>query len=430
MVVLFRRQPSASDIPPEGLTVAEVVKHRYVDCDFQPIVRLDRRDARAAYEVLGYEALARGPEGTPWQHPEVMFAAAEEAGLTWELDLTAHAAAFTAVAEAELPAGTSLFINADPTSLGKAVPEDLGRALVAARPKVQVFMELSERALCTDAGATLANVTKARTSGWGLSLDKVGVTLDSLAMLPFVRPDVVKIDVSLVHQETHRHAARVVDAVTAYSQRTGASIMALGIETEGHLRTAKALGATLGQGFLFGRPGALPRYPKTPSTPIPRLAAEAGPGPHDTPFGLATAGGAARTATTALFTELAGHLEQRAVLDPDPTMVLAVVPRNVLPSGAPLAFLQMAARSASFAAAAVADPLPHRLPDVRTVVLGKGDALRDELVLILVGPHFSAMLAARERYAGRRDSGYEYRLVYDRETVVRAAEVILRRVSR
>jgi EAL domain-containing protein (putative c-di-GMP-specific phosphodiesterase class I) len=424
VVVLFRRQPSAAEIPPEGLTIAEVVKHRYVDCEFQPIVRLDRRD------VVGYEALARGPEGTPWQHPEVMFAAAEEAGLTWELDLTAHAAAFTAVARAELPASTSLFINADPSSLGKVVPEDLGRALIAAHPRVQVFMELSERSLCTDAGSTLANVNKARTSGWGLSLDNVGVTLESLAMLPFVRPDVVKIDVSLVHQETHRHAARVVDAITAHAQRSGAAIMALGIETEAHARTARALGSTLGQGFLFGRPGPLPRYPKTPVAPITRLATPDGPEPRDTPFGLATAGGPARPITTALFTELAGHLEQRAVLDPDPTMVLACLPRNTLPSGAPLAFLQMAARSASFAAAAVADPPTHRLPDVRTVVLDRTDPLRDELVLILVGPHFAAMLAARERYAGRPDSGYDHRLVYDRDTVVRAAQVILRRITR
>ena len=424
MVVLFRRQPSAAEIPPEGLTIVEVVKHRYVDCEFQPIVRLDRRD------VVGYEALARGPEGTPWQHPEVMFAAAEEAGLTWELDLTAHAAAFTAVARADLPASTSLFINADPSSLGKVVPEDLGRALVAAHPRVQVFMELSERALCTDAGSTLANVNKARSSGWGLSLDNVGVTLESLAMLPFVRPDVVKIDVSLVHQETHRHAARVVDAITAHAQRSGASIMALGIETEAHARTARALGATLGQGFLFGRPGPLPKYPKTPAVPVPRLATPDGPEPRDTPFGLATTGGPARPITTTLFTELAGHLEQRAVLDPDPTMVLACLPRNTLPSGAPLAFLQLAARSASFAAAVVADPPTHRLPDVRTVVLERTDPLRDELVLILVGPHFAAMLAARERYAGRPDSGYDHRLVYDRDTVIRAAQVILRRITR
>jgi EAL domain-containing protein (putative c-di-GMP-specific phosphodiesterase class I) len=422
MVVLFRRQPLASEIPKGGLSIQAVVRNRYVGCDFQPIVRLDGR------EVVGFEALARGPEGTEWQRPAAMFAAAEEAGLTWELDLTAHAAAFTAAAEADLPPSLALFINADPASLGRTVPDDLGRALVAARPKVQVFMELSERALCVDAGATLANVDRARASGWGLSLDNVGVTLESLAMLPFARPDVVKIDVSLVHAETHPHAARVVDAITAHAQRTGASIMALGIETEAHLRTARGLGATLGQGYLFGRPGPLPRQVATPVGPIPRIAAEAVPAADDTPFRLATATAPALSASTSLFTELAGHLEQRAVLDPDPTMVVACLPRNELPSGAPLAFLQMMARSASFAAAAVGSPPTHRLPDVRTVTLGRADALRDELVLILVGPHFSAMLAARERFAGRPESGYEYRLSYDRPTVIRAAHLILHRL--
>jgi EAL domain-containing protein (putative c-di-GMP-specific phosphodiesterase class I) len=424
VVVLFRRRPSASEIPTGGLTIQAVVKHRYVGCDFQPIVLLDTRD------VVGFEALARGPEGTQWQRPSAMFAAAEEADLAWELDLTAHAAAFTAAAEADLSPLTSLFINAHPTSLGRTVPDDLGLALVAARPRVQIFMELSERALRVDAGATLANLKKARASGWGLSLDNVGVTLDSLAMLPFARPDVVKIDVSLVHAETHPHAARVVDAITAHAQRTHASIMALGIETEAHLRTARALGATLGQGFLFGRPGALPRQAQPPVVPIPRITVDEEPDPGETPFGLATADGPALLATTSLFTELAGHLEQRAVLDPDPTMVLACLPRNTLPSGAPLAHLQMAARSASFAAAVLGTPPTHRLPDVRLATLDRTDPLRDELVLILVGPHFSAMLAARERYAGRPDSGYQYRLSYDRTTVVRAAQVILKRISR
>ena len=42
----------------------------------------------------------------------------------------------------------------------------------------------------------------------------------------------------------------------------GEHILAEGIETEGHLQRALNLGATFGQGWLFGRPGPLPyRHP-------------------------------------------------------------------------------------------------------------------------------------------------------------------------
>ena len=46
-----------------------------------------------------------------------------------------------------------------------------------------------------------------------------------------------------------------MNAVNAHAERTGAVVLAEGIETEEHLATARALGATLGQGWYFGRPG-------------------------------------------------------------------------------------------------------------------------------------------------------------------------------
>ena len=49
--------------------------------------------------------------------------------------------------------------------------------------------------------------------------------------------------------------AEIMNAVNAHAERTGAVVLAEGIETDEHLAMARALGATLGQGWLFGRPG-------------------------------------------------------------------------------------------------------------------------------------------------------------------------------
>jgi EAL domain-containing protein (putative c-di-GMP-specific phosphodiesterase class I) len=283
MAVLFRRDSPA--VPAEGrpvvgatnnpatsgaknapeIEIEDVVQQRLITAVFQPIVHLDSR------EVVGYEAFARGPAGTRWENPALMFETARQAGIDWELDLVAHAAAFKAALESNLPASMSLFINANPTSVGRKVPTDLAPTLALAYSKLRVFMEMSEQALSVDPDGFLSGIEKARASGWGVSLDNVGLTPNSLALVPFARPDVIKIDVSLVHEQTHPHAPRVMNSVTAHAERTGASIMALGIETEAHLRTGRGLGAVLGQGYLFGRPGPLPATLNNPANAIPLI---------------------------------------------------------------------------------------------------------------------------------------------------------------
>lgn len=57
-----------------------VIRSRGVHAVFQPIVDL------ASTETVGFEALARGPVGSPFESPAALFGAASEHGLTAELD--------------------------------------------------------------------------------------------------------------------------------------------------------------------------------------------------------------------------------------------------------------------------------------------------------------------------------------------------------
>lgn len=421
MVVLFQRR-NAPDENEADLTIEELVRERLVTSQFQPIVDLETR------EIVGYEAYARGPVGSPFAMPAQMFAAAEAAGLTWELDLVAAATAFTTAVQAELTPETSLFINVDPSTLGRPLPDDLASALVAAHRRFQVFLEFSEHALLTDPHATVASIEKARASGWGVSLDRVGVDARALALMPFARPDVVKIDVSLVHRDTHPNAARVMDAVTALAEQTNGSVLAVGIENEGQLRTARGLGAVLGQGYLFGRAGPLPQRGAPPANPIRRIEPVATPKDTDTPFRLATAHGPALPASRAVIAALAAHLEQRVAADPDPVMFLACLPGQRMLSGGPLTELVGIGARAAYAGALLRRPPNQRIPGVRLAGLDRNDPLQEELSVILIGPHFAAMLVARERLPGHPDGGYDYRLVYDRVTITRAARVLLRAI--
>jgi EAL domain-containing protein (putative c-di-GMP-specific phosphodiesterase class I) len=422
VVTLFRRDsPEGTPGPPvDGVPVDRVVAERLVTAHFQPIVHLDTR------EVVAFEALARGPAGTVLERPDALFAAAGNAGLAWELDTIARVAAFRAALDADLHPSTSLFVNADPASVGRPVPPELVSTLAEALSRLRVFLDISERALGSSPAATLVGIERARSTGWGISLDNVGLTADSLALMPFARPDVVKVDVSLLQGDGHQRAPRVLGAVTAHRERTGAVTLASGIENAEHVRLARALGATYGQGFLFGRPAPLPTRTRNPVHPLPLIDSLQQVEADDTPFRVACGNGRPALASRAVVEALADDLEQRAALDQDPPVFLACLPAPHLMSGNPLAFLEVIARSASFAAALCAEPPRHPVAGAHVQALDSGDPLRGEWVTIVIDPHRAVLLAAR---GDDEDGSLAYRLTFDRAVVVRAARILMRRIT-
>src|SRR4029450_13527262 len=70
--------------------IQDVLDARAVTPVFQPLVEI------ATGKVLGYEALSRGPAGSPWESPAALFAAARAAGREHELDWICRAQAYRA----------------------------------------------------------------------------------------------------------------------------------------------------------------------------------------------------------------------------------------------------------------------------------------------------------------------------------------------
>lgn len=114
-----------------------------------------------------------------------------------------------------------------------------------------VVIELTERALSAQPTELMGLVDPLRARGAQIAGEAIGVDPRSLALLPFLRPDVIKL-VQLMQDSPSREIAEVIHAVNAESERTGAIVLAEGIETEKHLR--RALAATYGQGWLFAPP--------------------------------------------------------------------------------------------------------------------------------------------------------------------------------
>jgi EAL domain-containing protein (putative c-di-GMP-specific phosphodiesterase class I) len=220
---------------------------------FQPLLWLDDMS------TAGYESLARGPGGSPLEAPLELYQAARAAGRITELDATMTRRSIEALAEVDWPPTLTLFGNLDPEAMGE--PPDAATIKTLARAAAngtRIVVELTERSLLANPAALIHAIAFVRSQGWGIAMDDVGVEEDSLTLLPILLPDVVKLDMSILHRPFGTHAARVSGFARMYCDRTGALMVCEGVETQRHEARAQALGADLVQGFRYGPPAPLP----------------------------------------------------------------------------------------------------------------------------------------------------------------------------
>jgi EAL domain-containing protein (putative c-di-GMP-specific phosphodiesterase class I) len=91
--------------------------------------------------------------------------------------------------------------------------------------------------------------------GFLLVLDDVGAGHSNLDRIPIIRPDILKIDRSLIrHLDSDYHKQETVKSLAHLARRIGALVVAEGVETEAETLTAMELGADLLQGFYLARP--------------------------------------------------------------------------------------------------------------------------------------------------------------------------------
>ncbi|WP_432570195.1 diguanylate cyclase domain-containing protein [Kineococcus sp. SYSU DK005] len=405
--------------------VAQVIDAGSVHSVFQPIIDLD------SGAVVAYEALARGPQG-PLATPDALFAAARSAGLLAELDRECRAAAFRGAIAQGLLAPLTLFVNVEPEVLDTAPVDDLLALAEAAPGELKVVLEITERALAARPAELLRTVERVRALGWGVALDDVGAEAASLAFMPLLRPDVVKLDLRLVQERPSPVIAEIMNAVNDYAERTGALLLAEGIETAQHLTVARALGAGLGQGWLFARPAAGPatRYPAG-QLHLPVAPTAPAAGAASSPFACLPAGTVLRRSPKRLLVELSKQLERQAMRLGETCVVASTFQeaRHFTPATA-LRYRDLVART-GFVCALGEDLPVQPVPGVRGAALAPDDPVRGEWDVVVVSPHFSAALLARDLGddGPEMERMFEYALTYRRGTVIAAAHSLLSRVA-
>jgi EAL domain-containing protein (putative c-di-GMP-specific phosphodiesterase class I) len=398
-----------------------VLAARAIHCVYQPIVSL------ADQEVAGYEALARGPAGTTWSTPEAMVGYAARVGRLPELDWICRAAACRGALAASFPSDLPLFVNVEPASSRIPCPDDLLPIIQRGCDEFKIVAEVTERSVASDPAGLLAAIEELRGQSNRIALDDVGFNSASQVMMSLVRPDVIELDRSIVQGASAAPGSAVVDAVLAEAERTGAVILAEGIETGAHLAAAKSMGATLGQGWLFGRPAALPREFPRASSELPQLVGP--PLTATTPFRVAEKSENSRYATRDVMEALSRELEEIGIKADEPTALLTTFQHVRFFNGATRRRYGEMADEGIFTAAFAEGMPPRPTPRVRGCALPADDPLVGEWNVIVIGSQFAGGVFARIATTDGDEVQFELITSRDRNVVLAAARPLLQRLQ-
>jgi EAL domain-containing protein (putative c-di-GMP-specific phosphodiesterase class I) len=239
--------------------VLETLTERRFRLAFQPVVSLADRS------IHHYEALLR-PIPTPGNHAhstQDFVAFAEVAGLSEELD---WAVLQEALAAQRAAPNTSIAVNISGLSMQSPAFRQRMLPALAASPNLtgpqgagRLLIELTETAEIEDMPEAAAGIAQLRQIGVPVCIDDFGAGAAAFHYLREFRVDYVKIDGAFIRAATYGARERgFVAAMVEIARTVDARIVAEMIETEEQAALMGELGVSFGQGWLFGRPGALP----------------------------------------------------------------------------------------------------------------------------------------------------------------------------
>jgi EAL domain-containing protein (putative c-di-GMP-specific phosphodiesterase class I)/GGDEF domain-containing protein len=237
-----------------GADLRRIIDESDLNTVFQPVVELGSR------EILGFEALSRGPEGTAFEAPRALFDASESCGVANDLDHACREAALTAWSG--LNSKHTVFLNGLSTSFagvrddGVDPPDWLRRLTDTPHG---VVLEFSERGADADPEGFVSTLSRLKERGIGIAVDDIGTGFGSQEILEDLHPDYLKLDGSLVRKiDQNLIKQELLHSLVRIANRIGASVIAEGVETEDEALALAAAGAHYGQGYLFARPSSCP----------------------------------------------------------------------------------------------------------------------------------------------------------------------------
>ncbi len=227
----------------------EIIQNREIWTAFQPIVSL------TTSELLGWEALSRGPRGSDLELPTLLFGRAGHHGLIEDLERACRRQAF--LDWRILARSERLFVNTVPATvrdtsfMGRGVLDYLGPDLAPSR----VTLEITERQVIENLNLYREAMHSFTDLGFSFAIDDVGAGHSGLETVAALRPAYLKIDIALVRDLHHKKVSQqVLKAIVSMSDGLGATVIAEGIQAKDEAAALRDLGVLWGQGYYFARP--------------------------------------------------------------------------------------------------------------------------------------------------------------------------------
>ncbi|MEO1784295.1 GGDEF domain-containing protein [Thermodesulfobium sp. 4217-1] len=227
----------------------EIIENKHFTTLFQPIFSLSNGN------VVGYEALTRGPEGSILYNPEKLFESAKNESLLWEMELSTRSSAIERFLSFQ--SDKMLFLNVDPDIIKdeKFVKGSTKHLLENIIKQSNIVFEITEKTAIKDYIEFKEIIKNYKTQGYKIAIDDVGAGYSGLTTISEVRPNFIKIDMFLIRDiDKNNFKKSIVKALVELANNSNLKLIAEGIETLDELKTVIELGITMAQGFLLGKP--------------------------------------------------------------------------------------------------------------------------------------------------------------------------------
>lgn|GEM_PF-99283 len=237
----------------ESVNIREIITDKKLLVVFQPVISVSRK------MVIGLEGLIRGinPSTNQIISPPALFKAAEEQGLTLELDRICRNSVIEAFSHIYCHNDNQLlFLNVDASILDRVEGSKYLLNQIKAwsiRPR-NVVIEINE-SRTQDADALKRFTDTYRKSGFMVALDDVGTGFSNMDRILTVKPDMIKIDISLIKNINSDYFKQgIFKSLVNLSNNIGALVIAEGVETEEEAIEILRLGGHMIQGYWFAEP--------------------------------------------------------------------------------------------------------------------------------------------------------------------------------
>ena len=219
-----------------------IIEERQIEFAYQPIVN------PATGDIFAYEALCRAKHPI-FRNPQVLFDAAVQSGVLWELGRAAREVSVQALES--IPKHIKLFMNLHPAEVEDPELATFREHAIARR----IVFEITERASIPDYARFRSIITELSKGGYEFAIDDLGAGYAGLNAVALLSPDFIKIDMAMVrniHLAPQR--ASLIRRIVDFANDVGIRLVAEGIETREEADVIEDLGCHLAQGYFYGRP--------------------------------------------------------------------------------------------------------------------------------------------------------------------------------